>query len=127
MRLRDCLLLTLAVGCTAPAIFGQGATPTPAMLGGLHWREVGPMRGGGTYAVSGNASQPATFYMGSVGGGVWKTVNSGRTWFPIGDNDIPIGSIGAIAVAPSDPNVIYVGTGEPDIRSQHSYGIGFFK
>ncbi len=127
MRLRDCLLLTLAVGCTAPAIFGQGATPSPAMLGGLHWREVGPMRGGRTYAVSGNASQPDTFYMGSVGGGVWKTVNSGRTWFPIGDTDIPIGSIGAIAVAPSDPNVIYVGTGEPDIRSQHSYGIGVFK
>ena len=65
--------------------------------------------------------------MGSVGGGVWKTENAGRTWFPIADEGIPIGSIGAIAVAPSDPNVIYVGTGEPDIRSQHSYGIGVFK
>jgi hypothetical protein len=85
------------------------------------------MRGGRTYAVAGNASQPDTFYMGSVGGGVWKTENSGRTWFPISDEGIPIGSIGAIAVAPSDPNVVYVGTGEPDIRSQHSYGIGVFK
>jgi photosystem II stability/assembly factor-like uncharacterized protein len=68
--------------------------------------------------------------MGSVGGGVWKTENAGRTWFPIADDPqtgIPIGSIGAIAVAPSDPNVVYVGTGEPDIRSQHSYGIGVFK
>ena len=76
------------------------------------------------------SSQPDTFYMGSVGGGVWKTENSGRTWFPIADDPatgIPIGSIGAIAVAPSDPNIIYVGTGEPDIRSQHSYGIGVFK
>ena len=100
------------------------------MLSGLQWRDVGPMRGGRTYAVSGNAGQLDTFYMGSVGGGVWKTENSGRTWFPIADDPItgiPIGSIGAIAVAPSDPNIVYVGTGEPDIRSQHSYGIGLFK
>jgi photosystem II stability/assembly factor-like uncharacterized protein len=100
------------------------------MLSGLQWRDVGPMRGGRTYAVAGNASQPDTFYMGSVGGGVWKTENSGRTWFPIADDPktgIPIGSIGAIAVAPSNPDIIYVGTGEPDIRSQHSYGIGVFK
>ena len=101
-----------------------------ALLSGLQWRDVGPMRGGRTYAVSGNAAQPDTFYMGSVGGGVWKTENSGRTWFPIADDPvtgIPIGSIGAIAVAPSDANIVYVGTGEPDIRSQHSYGIGVFK
>jgi photosystem II stability/assembly factor-like uncharacterized protein len=97
------------------------------LLSGLHWREVGPMRGGRTYAVAGYADQPDTFYMGSVGGGVWKTENAGRTWFPISDDGIPIGSIGAIAVAPSDPNTLYVGTGEPDIRSQHSYGIGVFK
>ncbi|HXC95373.1 MAG TPA: hypothetical protein VNU92_06705 [Edaphobacter sp.] len=100
------------------------------LLSGLHWRDVGPMRAGRTYGVSGNAAQPDTFYMGSVGGGLWKTENAGRTWFPIADNPtsgIPIGSIGAIAVAPSDPNIIYVGTGEPDIRSQHSYGIGVFK
>ncbi len=97
------------------------------MLGGLEWRDVGPMRGGRSYAVGGAATQPDTFYMGSVGGGVWKTENAGRTWFPIGDQGIPIGSIGAIAVAPSDPNIVYVGTGEPDIRSQFSYGIGVFK
>src|SRR5579872_5819935 len=97
------------------------------MLAGLAWRDVGPMRGGRSYAVAGNAAQPDTFYMGSVGGGVWKTENSGRTWFPISDQGIPIGSIGAIAVAPSNANVVYVGTGEPDIRSQHSYGIGMFK
>lgn len=100
------------------------------LLSGLHWRDVGPMRAGRTYGVSGNVAQPDTFYMGSVGGGLWKTENAGRTWFPIADDPttgIPIGSIGAVAVAPSDPNIIYVGTGEPDIRSQHSYGIGVFK
>jgi len=85
------------------------------------------MRGGRTYGVAGHADQPDTFYFGSVGGGVWKTENSGRTWYPISDQGIPIGSIGAVAVAPSNRNVIYVGTGEPDIRNQHSYGIGMFK
>src|ERR1700739_5179791 len=100
------------------------------MLAGLQWRDVGPMRGGRTYAVAGNGSQPDTFYMGSVGGGVWMAQNSGRTWFPIADDPItgiPIGSIGAIAVATSDPNIIYFGTGDTSIRSQHSYGIGLFK
>jgi photosystem II stability/assembly factor-like uncharacterized protein len=97
------------------------------LLSGLHWRDVGPMRGGRSYGVAGSPSQPDTFYFGSVGGGVWKTANAGRTWFPISDEGIPIGSIGAIAVAPSNPSVIYVGTGEPDIRSQHSYGIGVYK
>ncbi|HEY4355018.1 MAG TPA: hypothetical protein VGN16_04655 [Acidobacteriaceae bacterium] len=118
-----CLLAALSVSAQKPSI-GQYSSE---MLGGLEWRDVGPMRGGRAYAVSGAATQPDTFYMGSVGGGVWKTVNAGRTWFPIADQGIPIGSIGAIAVAPSDANIVYVGTGEPDIRSQHSYGIGVFK
>jgi photosystem II stability/assembly factor-like uncharacterized protein len=85
------------------------------------------MRAGRTFGVAGHADQPDTFYMGSVGGGVWKTENSGRTWYPISDEGIPIGSIGAIAVAPSNANVVYVGTGESDIRSQNSYGIGMFR
>ena len=85
------------------------------------------MRGGRSFAVAGHASQPNTFYMGSVGGGVWKTENAGRTWYPVSDQGIPIGSIGAIAVAPSNSNIVYVGTGESDIRTQHSYGIGMYK
>jgi len=121
----------LAFSALAALMLPVAAQQYPAaLLAGLQWRDVGPMRGGRTYAVSGNAAQPDTFYMGSVGGGLWKTQNSGRTWFPIADDPatgIPIGSIGAIAVAPSDPNIVYVGTGEPDIRSQHSYGIGLFK
>ncbi len=97
------------------------------LLAGLQWRDVGPMRAGRSFGVAGHVSQPDTFYFGSVGGGVWKTENAGRTWFPISDKGIPIGSIGAIAVAPSDANTVYVGTGESDIRSQNSYGIGMFK
>jgi photosystem II stability/assembly factor-like uncharacterized protein len=121
-----CLAALLAV-----ATFAQRAAPGgqyPAgLLAGLTWRDVGPMRAGRSFAVAGHAGQPDTFYFGSVGGGVWKTENSGRTWYPISDEGIPIGSIGAIAVAPSDAHVVYVGTGESDIRSQHSYGIGMFK
>ncbi len=112
-------------------MFAQQAGPAgqfpTALLSGLHWRDVGPMRAGRSFAVAGHVSQPDTFYFGSVGGGVWKTENSGRTWFPISDEGIPIGSIGAIAVAPSNANIVYVGTGETDIRSQNSYGIGMFK
>jgi len=118
------------------ALFGFSLTAQESASGGqypenlvegLHWRDVGPMRGGRSFGVAGVPSEPDTFYFGSVGGGVWKTENAGRTWTPISDQGIPIGSIGAVAVAPSDPNVVYVGTGEPDIRAQHSYGIGMFK
>ncbi len=122
------LWLILATVLVGIAIFAQQGAQFPgSLLAGLRWRDVGPMRGGRTYGVAGHASQPDTFYFGSVGGGVWKTENSGRTWFPISDEGIPIGSIGAIAVAPSNANIVYVGTGEPDIRSQHSYGIGMYK
>src|SRR6266404_2794734 len=98
----------------------------PSLLSGLHWRMIGPFRGGRVNAVSGVQGQPTVFYFGSVGGGVWKTINSGRTWMPVFDSQ-PIGSIGAIGVAPSNPNVVYVGTGEADMRSQISYGNGMYK
>ncbi|MFL6213190.1 MAG: hypothetical protein ACJ74J_04770 [Blastocatellia bacterium] len=93
---------------------------------GLRWRNIGPFRGGRVNAVAGVQGQPTTFYFGSVGGGVWKTTNSGRTWTPVSDSQ-PIASIGAIAVAPSDPNTVYVGSGEADMRSQISYGNGMYK
>src|SRR5690242_18039609 len=120
-------ILLVAPLCLAAWQMNSGGQYPAGLLAGLKWRDVGPMRGGRSYGVAGHASQPDTFYFGSVGGGVWKTENAGRTWTPISDEGIPIGSIGAIAVAPSNPNVIYVGTGEPDIRSQHSYGIGMYK
>ncbi len=87
---------------------------------------IGPFRGGRSNGVTGVPGQPSTFYFGSVGGGVWKSENSGRTWTPIFDSQ-PVPSIGAIAVAPSNANVIYVGTGEADMRSQISFGDGIYK
>ncbi|HEX8160987.1 MAG TPA: hypothetical protein VF538_03890 [Pyrinomonadaceae bacterium] len=93
---------------------------------GLRWRMIGPFRGGRVNGVTGVAGQPTVFYFGSVGGGVWKTINSGRTWTPVFDSQ-PVASIGAIAVAPSSTDVVYVGTGEADMRSQISYGNGVYK
>src|SRR3982751_111646 len=87
---------------------------SPDLFNALRWRNIGPFRGGRVDAVAGVPGNPATFYFGSVGGGVWKKTNAGTTWSPIFDAQ-PIASIGAIAVAPSNTNVIYVGTGESDI------------
>ena len=98
----------------------------PATYSGLQWRSVGPFRAGRVNGVTGVPGQPSVFYAGSVGGGVWKTTNAGRTWFAVFDSQ-PVASIGAIAVAPSDTNIVYVGTGEADMRSQISYGNGLYK
>jgi photosystem II stability/assembly factor-like uncharacterized protein len=98
----------------------------PAVFAGMRWRLVGPFRGGRALTATGVPGDPHLFYFGSVGGGVWKSTDAGNTWEPIFDEQ-KIASIGAVAVAPSDPNVIYVGTGEADMRSQISYGNGMYK
>src|ERR1700739_2630070 len=93
---------------------------------GLKWRSIGPYRGGRVLAVTGVPGDPNTFYFGGVAGGVWRTTNAGLSWTPLFDKQ-PIASIGAIAVADSNPNVIYVGTGEACIRGNISYGNGVYK
>src|SRR5258706_9282183 len=92
----------------------------------LHWRFIGPFRGGRVLAVTGVPGDERTFYFGAVGGGVWKTTDAGTVWTPVFDAQ-NIASIGAIAVAPSKPDVIYVGTGEADMRSDISVGNGIYK
>ncbi|HLX11774.1 MAG TPA: glycoside hydrolase [Bacteroidota bacterium] len=96
------------------------------MFTNLHWRMIGPYRGGRTVGVAGIADQPNVFYIGVNDGGVWKTDDYGRTWKSVFDSE-PTGSVGAIAVAPSDPNVIYVGSGEGLQRPDLSVGDGVFK
>src|SRR5581483_9863388 len=99
---------------------------SPDLFSGLKWRLIGPFRGGRAVAACGVPGDQATFYFGAVGGGVWKTTNAGVTWKPIFDHQA-VASIGAIAVAPSDPQIIYVGTGESDIRSNLSSGDGVYR
>ncbi len=92
----------------------------------MRWRCIGPFRGGRTVAISGVPHQPNVFYMAAVNGGVWKTTDFGNTWNPIFD-DQPTGSVGALAVAPSDPNIIYVGSGEGLQRPDLATGDGIYK
>ncbi len=98
----------------------------PSLFGAMRWRDVGPFRGGRALAGAGVPSVPGLYYFGAAAGGVWKTIDFGATWQPIFDSQ-DIGSIGAIAVAPSDPKTIYVGTGEGALRGDITYGNGVYK
>ncbi|PYK89391.1 MAG: glycosyl hydrolase, partial [Verrucomicrobia bacterium] len=117
--------------CAAPSL-SPSASPSPApqidpkLFSGMQWRQVGPFRGGRALAIEGVPGEPNTWYFGAVAGGVWKTVDGGANWTPLFDKQ-DISSIGAIAVAPSDHNTIYVGTGEAAIRGNTTYGTGVYK
>src|SRR5438132_438062 len=136
---------TLRLRLTVPAIlaaivfvgsicFAVAPSPSPTPAGatdeklfkGMQWRQIGPFRGGRALAIEGVPGEPDAYYFGAVAGGVWKTTDGGANWTPLFDKE-PISSIGAIAVAPSDHNVIYAGTGEAAIRGNTTYGTGVFK
>jgi photosystem II stability/assembly factor-like uncharacterized protein len=137
---RDFNLQTLAailfLLCLAPQVSGHPAQaadndskdgPEESFLEAMEFRNIGPFRGGRVTAVAGVPGDPQTYYMGSTGGGVWKTTDAGTTWRNISDESFEVGSIGAIAVAPSDPNVIYVGTGSACPRGNVSPGNGIYR
>ncbi len=113
------LVLILAAGLAA-----QEAAPA---WKSLKYRSIGPYRGGRVTAVTGVPGQPDVFYYGATGGGVWKTTDAGKTWLPVSDGFFRTGSVGSIAVAHSDPNVVYVGMGEGCIRGNVSHGDGVWK
>jgi photosystem II stability/assembly factor-like uncharacterized protein len=125
-------LVGAIVSVFAAAITGSPAfakdTVNAELISSLEWRLIGPWRGGRVTAVTGVPGNTRLYYMGATGGGVWKTVNAGITWENISDDDFNVGTIGAIAVAESDINVIYVGTGEAPIRGvTTSHGDGMYK
>jgi photosystem II stability/assembly factor-like uncharacterized protein len=127
-----CLLLALGVilGCVSVGPSQSGAAPGTAawFSQSMTWRSIGPFRGGRVVAVSGVAADPQTYYFGGVGGGVFKTTNGGTTWTNVTDGFLSTSSVGAIAVAPSNADVVYVGMGEHTIRGTTlSYGDGIYK
>ena len=111
----------------APSAAAQKVLTVDASHVDMHYRMVGPARGGRVTTVTGVPSQPHTFYMGVASGGLWKTTDAGASWVPISDGQIPVGSMGSVDVSQSDPNIIYVGTGSDDIRSNVSTGRGVYK
>jgi photosystem II stability/assembly factor-like uncharacterized protein len=135
-------LSAVLLGVSAASLMGQRAPARAAPLGlldssryaastrelrGLRWRLVGPFRGGRAVAVTGDPTRKDVFYFGAVDGGVWKTTNGGTSWKNVTDGVSSIASVGAIAVAPSDPNVVYVGGGEADLREDWTYGDGVYR
>ncbi|HXR10575.1 MAG TPA: hypothetical protein VN792_07340, partial [Candidatus Acidoferrales bacterium] len=124
---RQILRTTVALAIVACAAAPLGAQQYPASTyQELRWRSIGPYRGGRTRAVAGVPNESNVFYIGAVNGGVWKSDDFGRTWTPIFDSQ-PTQSIGAIVVAPSDPNIIYVASGEGLQRPDLSVGNGIYK
>ncbi len=123
-RIVTCVFLLLTSLFLTIAAFAQSIPPD--MIARLKWRLIGPFRGGRAVAVAGVPGDSTTFYFGSVSGGIWKTTDAGVVWKPIFDGQ-PVASIGALAVAPSDPKTIYAGTGESDIREDLSSGNGVYK
>lgn len=119
-------LCALAFVLVGTALAAQDNAVDPARFQALHWRGIGPYRGGRVLAVAGVAGDPYTFYFGAVAGGVWKTTDAGASWTPLTDRT-DIASVGAIAVAPSNRNILYVGAGEASPRGDITYGNGVFK
>src|SRR5689334_22765419 len=116
----SCLSLALSAAMAAPL-------PMDKVTSALQWRSVGPYTGGRVTTVAGIPDKPNVFYMGTAGGGVWKTEDYGHNWKSISDKDFKIGSIGAMAIAPSNSKIIYVGTGDSAPRNTVLTGEGMYK
>ncbi|HEU4880112.1 MAG TPA: hypothetical protein VFT21_11695, partial [Gemmatimonadaceae bacterium] len=132
---RDFLLRATQLGATIPLLrfpiqdlHAMAADPpidASAFASSLKWRMLGPFRGGRVAAATGVPGRPNEFYFGAVNGGVWKSIDGGRVWLPVFDSQ-PMASIGAIAVAPSEPDTMYVGSGESTLRDSAGYGNGMY-
>ncbi len=126
MRIRPLLAITLAALVALPAA-AQDWTPEPHSIRTLEWRNIGPLRGGRSLSCTGSPGRRHEYYFGATGGGLWKTLDSGTTWFPVTDGQITSSSIGAVAVAETNPDVIFIGGGETQLRGSITQGDGVYK
>src|SRR2546421_8968557 len=106
---------------------GSAGFIPPDLGSALSWRNIGPLQGGRSIAVSGSVARPNEYYFGATGGGVWKTTDGGNSWNPVSDEFLSSSSVGAIAVCPADPGLVYAGTGEVDLRTNTIQGDGMYK
>src|SRR5437660_979333 len=128
MRLRSMVKVWFVAAMLTFGVFAARAqTYEQKLFQEMRWRCIGPFRAGRTVAITGVQGQPNLFYMAAVNGGVWKTTDFGNTWTPIFDDAASSGSVGAIAVAPSNPNILYVGSGEGLQRPDLAIGDGMYK
>jgi photosystem II stability/assembly factor-like uncharacterized protein len=128
------IALALAVVARAEHVNVQGQTPAavpsaidPSLFAALRWRSIGPARGGRSQAVAGSASRPTEYYFGATGGGLWKTTDGGQTWRAVSDKSFTSSSVGAVAVSESNPDIVYVGMGETELRGNVLQGDGVYK
>jgi photosystem II stability/assembly factor-like uncharacterized protein len=131
LKLLFAATIVSSVAVAPEPIVAQGRTDAPppevGPFGALRWRSVGPPRGGRSIAAAGSVARPFEYYMGATGGGLWKTTDGGTTWRPVTDGQINSSSVGAVAIAPSNPDVIFIGTGESEIRGNIIQGDGAYK
>jgi photosystem II stability/assembly factor-like uncharacterized protein len=102
-------------------------TYDPSLFGALKWKSIGPNRGGRSIASAGSSTRPLEYYFGAVGGGLWKTTDGGQTWKPVTDGQIKSSSVGAVAISESNPDVVYIGMGETELRGNIMQGDGVYK
>src|SRR5215813_186206 len=120
-------LLNSSVVSRAQSSSGENVKFDSKMFGALRWRNIGPDRGGRSIASSGSPSRPNEYYFGAVGGGLWKTDDGGLTWRPVTDGQIKSSSVGAVAVSESNPDIVYIGMGETELRGNIMQGDGVYK
>ena len=129
MRVTGLLAIACALGSLVPVGAQQGGATTvdPSLYSGMRWRNVGPARGGRSIAAEGSDARPNEYWFGATGGGAWKTTDGGSNWAPMTDGKITSSSIGSLAVCQSNPDVVYIGGGETQLRGNIIQGDGVYR
>src|SRR4051794_41203829 len=120
-------IAAFTVALSTASTAGAAPPPDPGLYSSLAWRNIGPNLGGRSLAVGGSLARPNEYYFGATGGGLWKTTDGGNEWSPVTDGQIGSSSVGAIDVCPTNPDVVYIGMGEVELRGSVIPGDGVYK